>query len=54
MKVNLAIEATPDVEAQIILDSHTGDIIKARGNGNLKVEIDNNLNIKVYGNYDII
>ena len=53
MKVNLAIEATPDVEAQIILDSHTGDIIKARGNGNIKVEIDNNLNIKVYGNYDI-
>lgn len=53
MKVNLAIEATPDVEAQIILDSHTGDIIKARGNGNIKVELDNNLNIKVYGNYDI-
>ena len=53
MKVNLAIEATPDVEAQIILDSHTGDIIKARGNGNIKVEIDNNLNIKVYGNYEI-
>ncbi len=53
MKVNLTIEATPDVEAQLILDSHTGDIIKARGNGNIKVEIDNNLNIKVYGNYDI-
>lgn len=53
MKVNLAIEATPDVEAQIILDSHTGDIIKARGNGNIKVELDNNLNIKVYGNYAI-
>ena len=53
MKVNLAIEATPDVEAQIILDSHTGDIIKARGNGNIKVELDNNLNIMVYGNYDI-
>lgn len=53
MKVNLAIEATPDVEAQIILDSHTGDIIKARGNGNIKIELDNNLNIMVYGNYEI-
>ena len=53
MKVNLTIEATPDVEAQIILDSHTGDIIKARGNGNIKVEIDNNLNIKIYGIYEI-
>ncbi|MBQ2025588.1 MAG: translocation/assembly module TamB domain-containing protein [Paludibacteraceae bacterium] len=53
MKVNLAIEATPDVEAQIIMDSHTGDIIKARGNGNIKVELDNNLNVKVYGNYKI-
>jgi hypothetical protein len=53
MKVNLAIEATPDIEAQLIMDSHTGDIIKARGTGNIKVEIDNNLNIKVYGNYDI-
>ena len=53
MKVNLAIEATPDVEAQIIFDSHTGDIIKARGDGNIKVEIDNNFNIMVYGNYNI-
>lgn len=53
INVDIAIEATPDVEAQIIFDSHTGDIIKARGQGNLKVNIDNNANVKLFGKYDI-
>lgn len=54
LNVKLNIEATPDIEAQIIMDSHTSDdIIKARGNGNLQIEIDNSLNIKIFGNYNI-
>ena len=54
LSVKLNVEATPDLEAQIIMDSHTSDdVIKARGNGNLQIEIDNNINVKIYGNYDI-
>lgn len=54
LNVKLNVEATPDLEAQIIMDSHTSDdVIKARGNGNLQVDIDNSLNVKIYGNYNI-
>ena len=54
LSVKLNVEATPDLEAQIIMDSHTSDdVIKARGNGNLQIEIDNNINVKIYGNYNI-
>lgn len=54
LNVKLNVEATPDLEAQIIMDSHTSDdVIKARGNGNLQIEIDNNINVKIYGNYEI-
>ena len=54
LNVKLNVEATPDLEAQIIMDSHTtDDVIKARGNGNLQIEIDNNVNVKIYGNYNI-
>lgn len=53
VNVDLLIEATPDLEAQIIMDSHSGDIIKGRGTGNLTVNIDNNVNVKIFGNYAI-
>ena len=54
LNVKLNVEATPNLEAQIIMDSHTSDdVIKARGNGNLQIEIDNSLNIKIFGNYNI-
>ena len=54
LNVKLNVEATPDLEAQIIMDSHTSDdVIKAKGTGNLQIEIDNNVNVKIYGNYNI-
>lgn len=53
LNVDLTIEATPNVEAQIILDSHSGDVIRARGSGNVKVTVDQNADVKLYGKYDI-
>lgn len=53
LDIDIAIEATPDVEAQIIIDNHTGDVIHARGNGNLKVKVDQNADVKIYGKYNI-
>ena len=37
--VTIDLEATQDAEVQLIFDSKVGDVIHARGNGNLRVEI---------------
>ena len=39
--INLNLDLTPDAEAQLIFDARIGDIIRARGNGNLKLNITN-------------
>jgi len=54
MNIDISVEATPDVEARIIMDSHSGDVIRATGNGNIKVNVDQNANVKIFGKYDII
>jgi len=40
--INITMDVTPDAEAQLIFDAKIGDIIRARGNGNLKLNIANN------------
>jgi len=59
-KVNLSgveldfnLEVTPDAEVQIIFDSKMGDIIKGRGNSNLKMNINTLGDFSMYGNYVI-
>jgi hypothetical protein len=39
IELDFDLEVTPDAEVQIIFDSKVGDIIRARGNSNLKLEI---------------
>lgn len=39
LNLTLDMEVTPDAEVQIIIDKQMGDIIKATGSGNLKLEI---------------
>ncbi len=51
--LNLLIEATPDVEVSIITDPVGGDMVKATGNGNLKLEYDNYNNLKLFGGYEV-
>ena len=53
LNVSLNIEVTPDAEVQIIFDNRTNDVIRANGEGNLKVDVDQNGNVKLYGNFDI-
>ncbi len=54
LKLAFMIEVTPDAEAQIIINPTTGDMIKATGEGNLKVEFDLNTNeFKLYGDYTL-
>jgi hypothetical protein len=37
--VNIDLEATPDADVQLIFDSKVGDVIRAKGSGNLRVYI---------------
>lgn len=51
--LNFDLEITPDAESQLIFDSKIGDIIKARGEGNVKLEIDRSGDFNMYGDYII-
>jgi hypothetical protein len=48
MKLSLNLEATPDAEVQITLDNKGGDGLKARGKGNI------NMNINTIGNFEML
>ena len=51
--LNFDLEVTPDAEIQLIFDSQMGDIIRGRGSGNLKMEIQPNGDFAMYGDYTI-
>lgn len=54
LNLSLEIQVTPEAEAQIIIDKKMGDIIKANGRGNLKIEINPTKDIfKMLGSYEI-
>lgn len=54
MNLILELQITPEAEAQIIIDKKLGDIIKANGNGNLKMEINPYKDVfKMFGDYNI-
>lgn len=45
------LEATPDAEVQLIFDEKSGDVIKARGNGNLNMKINSKGKFDMFGDY---
>lgn len=51
--MNFDLEITPDAEAQLIFDSKIGDIIRGNGEGNIKMEIDEEDDFKMYGDFTI-
>lgn len=53
LQLNFDLEVTPDAEMQIIFDATTGDIITAKGNGKIKMEINTLGNFNMYGDYII-
>lgn len=53
-RVNLQVEANPNGEMVLIMDPEGGDKMKARGNGNLRLEYDSsNEDILMYGTYTL-
>lgn len=53
VKMNFDVEITPDAEIQLIFNSRMGDIIKAKGVGDLNVKIDRKFNIEMYGDFTV-
>lgn len=53
LSLDFMVSVTSNALAQIIFDPRVGDIIKARGNGDLHLKMDNGGDIKLYGKYQI-
>lgn len=53
INLQLGLEITPEAEIAIIFNEQTGDILKSRGQGNMKMEIDTRGDFKLYGDYTI-
>lgn len=51
--LNFDLELTPDLSGQIIFDPQTGDIIRCTGYGNIKIDVTNRGNFRMYGKYHI-
>ncbi len=51
--LNFDLDVTPDADLQIIFDSKIGDIIKAKGNGSMRMEITTLGDFNMYGDYII-
>lgn len=51
--LTLTGDMNPLAEITLVLDPSTGDMINARGNGNITLNIPAGDDIKMYGNYDI-
>jgi len=53
LTVNLQVEATPNAELTLITDPSTGDEIKAKGSGALRVVINESEDLQLFGRYAI-
>ncbi len=53
IQMNFDLEITPSTEIQLIFDSKLGDIIRARGNSHLLMQINSNGDFKMYGEYEV-
>ncbi|MBA2408090.1 MAG: translocation/assembly module TamB, partial [Chitinophagales bacterium] len=53
LQLNLDLDVTPDADIRIIFDQKAGDIIKGRGYGNIRMEINPKGAFNMYGTYNI-
>jgi hypothetical protein len=53
VRLNLNLEVTPSAQVQLIFDESLGDVMKGRGSGNIKMEINTLGNFNMFGQYVI-
>ncbi|MGB3947085.1 MAG: translocation/assembly module TamB domain-containing protein [Bacteroidia bacterium] len=51
LTLDFDLNVTPDAEVQLIFDQKVGDVIRSRGNGNIKLEINSKGDFKMFGDY---
>jgi hypothetical protein len=51
LTLDFDLDVTPDAEVQLIFDQKVGDVIRSRGNGNIKLEINTLGDFKMFGDY---
>ncbi len=51
--VNMALDANPSCQVDVVLDEATGDVIKGTGDGLLKIRVGNKEDLTINGRYDI-
>jgi len=49
--MNFDLEVTPDAEIRLIFDEQIGDVMKSRGEGNIKLNINTNGELNMFGDY---
>jgi TamB, inner membrane protein subunit of TAM complex len=54
LKFTLLLEITPDACAEIILNAKAGDVIKGRGQGNIKLEVDTEGALTMTGGFKFV
>ena len=53
LELSFNLEVTPDAQIEIVFDEQVGDVMKATGNGVLKMDIDTKGGFSMYGTYVI-
>ncbi|HNP17836.1 MAG TPA: translocation/assembly module TamB domain-containing protein [Fulvivirga sp.] len=53
LKLDFDLDITPDAYCEIIFDIKSGDIIRGRGNGDIKLQIDTKGDFNMFGDYNI-
>ncbi|MBU2913864.1 translocation/assembly module TamB domain-containing protein [Reichenbachiella agariperforans] len=53
IQLQFDIEMTPDAYIELIFDVKSGDIIRGRGNGNIKLQINSDGDFNMFGDYEI-
>jgi hypothetical protein len=54
IRLDFDLDITPDAYCEIIFDLTAGDIIRGRGNGDLKLQIDTNGEFLMFGDFEIL
>jgi hypothetical protein len=54
INLNFNLEATPDALVQLIFDTKSGDVIQAKGEGNISMKINTTGKFEMYGLYTLV
>ena len=51
--LNIEVEVTDDAEILVVFDQMVGDVMKSRGNGDVRFFVDETLDFNLFGNYEV-